>query len=304
MKMAYVLAIGLLNACAPSTLANNPSFTHSPVAAINVNGTSLAYTEAGSGPPIVLIHGSVADYRGWSNQVGVLAPDFRVIAYSRRYHPPNPIPDSGLDARVDRQVEDLVALMNTLKLDAAHLIGQSYGGTIAAVFALRHPERIRSLVLVEPGLGTILAGMPGASGPAAEGRELRSVMAGAFASGDPERIVRTYASRVAPGTFDRLEPIVKATLMENARSFELDYTAPRYQLTCADLGEIKVPVLVLKGDRSPPGLQRIAKATASCIPGSQLTTIPNATHWMQLENPRLFSEAVRNFLVEAPAPGR
>ena len=133
---------------------------------------------------------------------------------------------------------------------------------------------------------------------AAEAQAIRGEMAAAFASGNAERIIRTYGERVAPGTFDRLDAAATAMLLENARAFELDLTAPRLRLTCADLARITVPVLVIKGSRSPDGLRRIADTTAACIPAGRLVELPDATHWMPLEQPGHLNDILREFLTK------
>ena len=306
-RWGLLCLIGMLGACTPAIVDDRPlgadtreQFARFPVRTANVNGVSLAFVEDGSGPPVVLLHGSVGDYRSWADQVGPLARRFRVVAYSRRYHPPNPQPNARADASVDRQVEDLAALIETLRLPPAHLVGHSYGGTIAAAFALRHPDRVRSLVLADPGLGSIMADTPFGAAQAAEARAVRDELAAAFASGNPERIVRTYGERVAPGTFDRLDAAATARLLDNARAFELDLMAPRPRLSCADLARIAVPVLVIKGSRSPDGMRRIADTTAACIPAGRLVELPGATHWMHLEQPGRLNEVLLEFLTNQP----
>src|SRR6476660_5462312 len=96
---------------------------------ITVNDVSLTYLERGSGPLVILIHGSVSDYREWEKQLGPLAQHYRVVAYSRRFHWPNVRPGKDADASVasvDRQVDDLAALLKTLGSTPAHIIGHSF----------------------------------------------------------------------------------------------------------------------------------------------------------------------------------
>jgi pimeloyl-ACP methyl ester carboxylesterase len=116
--------------------------------------------EEGSGPPVVLIHGSVSDYREWSKQMKALARHYRVIAYSRRYHWPNTVPGTEADGSREVQVNDLASIIRTLKLAPVHLVGHSYGAAIALQLALRHPQLVRTLVVAEPGVGGVLANTP------------------------------------------------------------------------------------------------------------------------------------------------
>src|SRR5262249_32766917 len=158
--------------------------------------------DIGAGPPVVLIHGSMSDYREWSKQMEALAKGHRVIAYSRRYHWPNSPPEKNADATVPRQAEDLAAIIKSLGLAPAALVGHSYGGAIALYLALRHPELLRALVLLEPPVPGVLGNTVESDSVVKERQALRDEMMQAFASGDAERVVKTYLTRVAPGEYD------------------------------------------------------------------------------------------------------
>src|SRR5262245_2373845 len=169
---------------------------------VSVNGMSFAYVQEGSGPPVVLVHGSMSDYREWSGQMAPLARHYRVIAYSRRYHWPNLQPGTDADASQERQADDLAAIIKAMGIAPAHIVGHSYGGAVVLNLALRHPELVRTLVLAEPGVSGVLGNTPADEDARKEGQALREEMKEAFATGDGERIVRTYAARVAPGEFE------------------------------------------------------------------------------------------------------
>ena len=266
---------------------------------LTVTDLSLTYLERGSGPMVILIHGSVSDYREWEKQIGPLAQHYRVVAYSRRFHWPNARPGKDADssvASVDRQVDDLAALVRTLGSTPAHIIGHSFGGAVALNFALRYPELVRTLVLVEPAVSSVLADTPENKEATKEGQAIRAKMKEAFDSGDAQRIVRAYAEHVAPGEFEKATTEVREMLFANVPAFQLDFTAPRPVLSCDDARKVLVPVLVLSGDRSPLGLQRIAGATANCIAKARLLKIPGATHWLQHDHAEEFNAAVLAFL--------
>ena len=265
---------------------------------VSVNGLSFAYVVQGSGPPVVLVHGSVSDYREWSNQLAPLARHYRVIAYSRRYHWPNPPPGRDADASLERQADDLAAIIKAMGIAPAHIVGHSYGGAVALNLALRHPELVRTLVLSEPGVSGVLGNSPENAAALKEGQALRAEMKEAFASGDAERIVRTYAARVAPGEFEKATPEVREMLLANVQAFQLDYNSRRPPFTCDDAGRVAVPALILSGGRSPMGLQRIAEAAARCIEVARFVSIPGATHWMQHDQAQAFTDAVLAFLAQ------
>src|SRR5215207_1523530 len=218
-----------------------------------------------------------------------LAKHYRVIAYSRRYHWPNRPPGTDADASVERQAEDLAGIIRALGIAPAHIVAHSFGGNVALELTLRHPELVRSLVLEEPGVRSVLGKLPESASPAN-----RAAMKEVFATGDAERIVRTYAADVAPGEYEKAPRHVREMLLANVAACQLDYTARRSPFSCAEAQRIEVPALVISGDRSP--LRRIAEKTAECLTGAKLVRIAGATHWMQRSHARAFNEAVLSFL--------
>src|SRR5215813_5955180 len=93
---------------------------------VTVNGLSFGYIEQGTGPTVVLVHGSVSDYREWSLQMAPLAEHYHVFAYSRRHHWPNLPPGKDADASVERQAEDLAAIIKSKELAPVHIVGHSF----------------------------------------------------------------------------------------------------------------------------------------------------------------------------------
>jgi pimeloyl-ACP methyl ester carboxylesterase len=118
----------------------------------------------------------------------------------------------------------------------------------------------------------------------------------AFASGNAERIVRTYASRVAPGEVDKAMGETREMLLANIAAFELDFTSSRPPFVCDDARRIAAPTLVVAGGQSAMGLQRIAETLARCLKTDKLVKIPAATHWMESDHPQAFNDAVLSFL--------
>jgi pimeloyl-ACP methyl ester carboxylesterase len=266
------------------------------VGTVSANGLSFAYVDEGSGTPVVLIHGSVSDYREWSKQMASLARHHRVIAYSRRYHWPNLPPGKDADASVEQQADDLAAIIQVAGIAPAHLVGHSFGGAIALNLTLRHPELVRTLVLAEPAVSGVLPDTPENDVVSKESQAIRAEMKDAFASGNAERIARTYAAHVAPGEFEKASPEIQEMLFANVTAFQLDFTSRRPPFTCDDARRVAVPVLVISGERSPLGLQRIAEETARCMKAARLVRIPEATHWLQSDHAQAFNDAVLAFL--------
>src|SRR6188474_1328003 len=114
---------------------------------VNVPGSSLFYEAAGVGGPVILLHGGNLDRRMWDAEFTGLQSRYRVVRYDARGYGRSGPADTAFRAH-----DDLLALMDALKLSRATLIGLSLGGRIAIDFALAHPERVDRLVLAAPGI--------------------------------------------------------------------------------------------------------------------------------------------------------
>ena len=117
-----------------------------PTKQINTNGANLTYIEQGAGEPVIFIHGAVSDFRAWLEQIGAFSENYRAIAYSRRYHQPNE--KARRDSEYSRALHtaDLIGFIKEMNLGKAHLIGHSYGASIALLAALDYPELVGKFV--------------------------------------------------------------------------------------------------------------------------------------------------------------
>ncbi|TMI98620.1 MAG: alpha/beta fold hydrolase, partial [Bacillati bacterium ANGP1] len=127
--------------------AATPAPLRLPLHVARVRGTDLYFVEHGRGIPVVLVHGSVGTLDSWRAQLAAFASGYRVIAYSRRFHPPNAARRDGQTYSLSLHADDLIGLIETLGLERVHLVGSSYGAYVALLVTLRRPELVRSLVL-------------------------------------------------------------------------------------------------------------------------------------------------------------
>jgi len=111
-----------------------------------VNGIKLYYEIHGDGSPLIMLHGYGATSKVWIGQVDALSKHFKVIIYDQRSSGNSDHPKE--DYTLDTLVEDLKGLMDFLKVEKAHLMGQSMGGWVSQNFALKYPDRVNKLVLV------------------------------------------------------------------------------------------------------------------------------------------------------------
>ncbi|MGH9789631.1 MAG: alpha/beta fold hydrolase [Candidatus Acidiferrales bacterium] len=300
-----VLAMVLAGGTGSAELAarNDPQPRQGPMASptvksVPVNGTELSYVEQGRGEPVILIHGFFHDYRSWSDVAPELSKQYRVIAYSRRYHHPNPWPGGEPETSPSQDAEDLAALIGALKLGRAHLIGHSAGAGIALLVARDHPGLVRSVVLGEPLLEAMLARSPEAAllpPPAffASAQE-------AFQRGDDEGGLRILAEGIVgkKGAYDDAPLHRRQRLHDNLRLGKVQMSRPRAPLpfTCEEAQAIKAPALLLEGEDTLKMFHLASAELRKCMPRSEHAVLPAATHGLQLENPTGFNEIVLKFL--------
>ena len=126
------------------------------MARLDIDGLELAYSDEGRGDPLQLVHGSASDQRTWEGQRGEFARHFRVVAFSRRYHWPNPPIPPDAQYTMREQLEDLKRVPRVLGIDSAHFVGHSYGAFLCLLLAIESPALVRTLVLAEPPVITLL----------------------------------------------------------------------------------------------------------------------------------------------------
>lgn len=269
---------------------------------VEINGTRLAYLDQGRGTPVVLVHGSLGDYRIWGQQMEPFARSRRVIAVSRRYHWPNEAPPEGTPYRLLQHVEDLAALIEALDLAPADVVGTSYGAMTALTLAAVRPGLARSLVLSEPPILPWLERLPGGSEIAQAFVEGTMVPAGeALARGEDAEGIRLFITGVlGAGAFDRIPEPVRAGMLDNAAAMRAELASPPEVyfsgVTPADCERVAVPVLLVGGEWSPAMFGMILDELARQLPDAERVTIPAASHGPHSQNADAYNEAVLAFL--------
>jgi pimeloyl-ACP methyl ester carboxylesterase len=232
--------------------------------------------ETGSGEPVVLVHGAWADGRHWTRLANEL-DEFRVITYDRRGHGRS----GGRVEGIGKDVEDLVGLIEWLGTPA-HVVGGSFGGSVALRLAATRPDLLLSLSVHEPALPGLLGAAPPGGGP----RELP----------DP----RTFAEQsLGDGAWDWLTEDERAGFDDNGEAYGAEMgDADAFSIDLDTLTAFDRPLLVTIGGASPPHWRRIAEA----IPGAAIDTVPDAGHLPHLTHPREYARVVRDFASAAAAP--
>lgn len=267
-----------------------------------VNDTELTYVEQGHGDPIIFVHGTLGDYRTWSELLTPFAGRYRAITYSRRAHYPNAWPADYARCLPAVHAADLAALINALKLGSAHLFGHSYGALVALVLASQQPDLVRSLILGEPPLLSLLdaTSEDRALVAAIEANE-RKPARHAFQEGNLETGVRVFLdSVIGAGAFEQVSPAERAQVMDNAAELRVELETPLETLvptlSCEDVQRVHAPALLLSGELSPPVFHRITDELSRCLPVVERATILGVSH--DLWNPPVFTETVLGFLAK------
>jgi len=282
---------------------------------VEVGGVSLYYEEWGSGRTVVFVHGIPTDYRAWSGQKGTFTQGRRMIALSRRYAAPNSRKGDVSDSTVQNNAADLKGFIEKVGGAPVDLVGHSYGGFISAFLAADHGDLVRSLVLVEPAVSTLLVADQTSSSQllglllrspsvALSGRRFQSGSLApslkALEAGDTARAVELNVDGVQDmkGAFAKLPEDAKRMMMDNARTIaELKTTFPRF--TAIEAGKISCPTLIINGENSALWLRKIGELLAGAVPRSQLVRVGGARHFPHMENPDEFNKNVLRFLSES-----
>jgi 3-oxoadipate enol-lactonase len=257
-----------------------------------VNGVEVFYVDVGvSGAlPIVLIHGFPFNCEMWQPQIELLEKNFRVIAYDIRGHGKSGI--SNGQYMIEFFVDDLVGLLDNLKIEKAVLCGLSMGGYIALRTVERNPERVKALILADT------QSKPDSN----EAKLKRAASIGAI----KKLSVKPYAESFVKAVFTTDSLTKKTATVEKINQIiqtnsslgicgALLALASRTDTTEA-LPAIKVPTLILVGENDKLTPPSAAQEMHNKIPKSEIHVIPNAAHMSNLENPDEFNKHVLNFL--------
>lgn len=254
---------------------------------IPVNGIELSVVVHGDadGPALVLLHGFTGRAGDWDGVVDDLAVGRRVVTIDHRGHGESTNTGDAATYTFEQLALDLAGVVDHLGLDRFDLLGHSMGGIVSMLYVLAHPERVRSLVLMDtgsrPSRDETSAGFMRAGIERARAEGLTAVYEGLapFLPDDESRAgVRT--------NFERMDPLAFAELGEALLT---------YRSMLDELATLTMPTTVLVGEHDT-GLRGAADDLAATIPGATLVVIPDAGHSPQVENRSAWLEAVLTHL--------
>lgn len=255
-----------------------------------INGINLCYEENGEGPPLVLAHGGGSNHLTWWKQAYGLKDKYRVITFDHRSFGQSERGDKGPDVFSD----DLLSLLDYLKIDRAALLGQSMGGRTVAGLASAHPERVQAMILTSGSGGLLPLPVGGHSARAAAAAGAAKSFA-EFLKGDRDR--DGFYSR-DPEQYFLFQSI--GLLSEHVDTqWLLKMSTTRYDLE--PIVAAKIPTLLLAGEEDDTNCE-VGRDLAKLIPGARFHSIPSSGHHLFFEQPKIFNRLVSEFLDQHMAP--
>jgi pimeloyl-ACP methyl ester carboxylesterase len=260
---------------------------------IKVNDLSIAYNQTGNGPVLVLLHGFTIDSRVWELQIDALSEDFMVIAWDAPGAGQSSDPPETFS--LTDWADCISALLDSVHVEKAHILGLSWGGILAQEFYHRHSHRVLSLILVGA-----YAGWKGSlSQPVAEERLATCLR-------DASLQPTAFVSKYLPGMFgyspstEAREKLANTMADFHPIGFRLMAMSSANADTRNILRTIKVPTLLVWGEKDKRSQISVARQMHDAIPGSKLQIIDGAGHVCNLEAPDQFNKIVKDFCLALP----
>lgn len=253
-----------------------------------VPGGRIYYEVAGAGPAVVLSHGGFGDRRMWDMQFNELARSFRVVRYDHRGFGKSSMPDTTYSP-----VGDIVLLLDHLGIDKASIVGNSMGGGVAVDFALLRPERVNKLIVVASA----------ANGFAYKQEEIAHMIA-TFNAAETKGVDTAAAMWLedpmvaVASKHARSAALLKQMIRDNKNIFRMRHwpSEPMTPRANARLSELRMPTLIVIGDKDIPYVQRVAAATAAGIPHAEVFQMAGTDHLPQMVEPEIFTRKLVEFL--------
>jgi 3-oxoadipate enol-lactonase len=272
-----------------------------------IGDVELYHEEHGTGDPLLCIMGFATDSTGWMLQLPAFAERYRTVVFDNRGVGRSEKPAGAYT--IHEMADDAAGLLDHLKIDRAHVLGLSMGGMIAQELVLRHPDRVRALVLAatfpEPDVETetqrklIFTQM---GGSITEAGEMRID----FTAFNPLMFFQHLLPLVFNASFIQSELPKLMQMFSGALQYGFSIEAVMGQMQAVmahratdRLATITAPTLVLTGDADRLISPANSDVLARSIPGAKLVRIPGGSHGFNIEMPDLFNREVLGFLASA-----
>jgi len=266
---------------------------------------TLSFREAGTGFPVVCLHASAGGPGQWRSLMARLADRYRVIAPSRIGYGGNAPWPTDRPARLEDEVTALAPLLDTLGPSFA-IVGHSFGGAVAFKAALRHPERVRALVVYEPGLFSALVrhrqGVPITAAFVALAEETTQAVKDGDLAGAAARFVDYWNG---PGSWDATPAERRGAIQEGVRQLPAEWEASLGEPDIlAELATLATPTLYLAGTASPVPGRALTDLIAPTLLRCEWREFEGVGHMGPVTHPDRVNPAIERFLDRTIGEGR
>jgi pimeloyl-ACP methyl ester carboxylesterase len=269
------------------------------------DGTRLFYEEAGEGSPIVFVHEYAGDWRTWEPQMRFFSRSHRCVTYSQRGYPPSDVPNDGAKYSQDIFRDDVIALMDALKIGKAHVVGHSMGASTALHVGIHYPTRCLSVTAAGCGYGSspdpkVVEEARAASRETGKmfAAETMAVAAARYGDG-PTR--QAHKNKDPRGYAEFVKMLTEHSAQGHALTMlNLQAKRPTLWDMEADLKKFSVPLLVLVGDEDDWCLDGSVFLKRT-VPTAGLVVIPRSGHTITSEEPAAFNAACAELFASAEA---
>jgi pimeloyl-ACP methyl ester carboxylesterase len=271
----------------------------------STDGTNLYYEDVGTGTPVIFVHEYAGDYRTWEPQMRYFARSHRCVTYSQRGYPPSDVPSDPARYGQDIARGDVIALMDALGIDKAHVVGHSMGGYTALHVGLRHPQRCISVTAAGCGWGSL---------PDSTARDAMRKVALDNAKMFTEKSMGEAAAIYGDGAMRHPQKFKDPRGYAEFMRMLAEHSSQGHALTMsmlqakrpnlwdmeADLKKFSVPLLIVVGDEDESSLEGsvFLKRTA---PTAGLLVVPRSGHNITSEEPAAFNAALADLFAAAEA---
>lgn len=262
------------------------------------DGVELYYEETGSGTPIVFVHEFGGDYRAWEPQLRYFARTHRCITFNARGYPPSAVPDDPEMYSQDLARDDVLAVLDGLAIERAHINGLSMGGFAALHFGFEYPERALSLVVAGCGYGAsadVKEQFVRETTEVADRMENETMAVfGKIYSLGPTRV--QFQNKDPRGWQEFEDQLCEHSSLGSANTMRgIQRRRPSLYDLEDKMRALTVPTLILNGDEDDPCLDAglFMKRT---IVSSALVLLPRTGHLCNLEEPALYNQICGDFM--------
>jgi len=269
------------------------------------DGTSLYYEEAGAGTPVVFVHEYAGDYRTWEPQMRYFSRLHRCVTYSQRGYPPSDVPNDPARYGQDILRDDVIALMDALGIERAHVVGHSMGAYTALHVGIHHPRRCISVTAAGCGWGSLpdAAAREGMRKVAAETAQMftEKGMAEAAAIYGDQPMRHAHKHKDPRGYAEFKQMLAEHSAQGHALTMTMvQARRPTFWDMQADLQKFSVPLLIVAGDEDDPCLEG-SVFLKRIVPSAALLVVPRSGHNINSEEPAAFNAALTDLFAAAEA---